>query len=341
MDRMMMPISVAMATYNGAAHVQEQLDSLAAQTVPPAELVVSDDGSSDATLEIIRRFQERASFPIRILDKPERLGFADNFLHAAAACRHELVAFCDQDDVWLPTKLEIGGRRIEADDSLLSMHTLTLTDAGLNPVGHWDQNIIGDRVWEPLRIDPYITGWGNTMVFRRELATLVARERRPRQPEASDRPLSHDTWIYALAAALGRVSHIEAPLILYRQHAGATFGAAHPSRWQRLTSRVRVPMTHMREQSLFHDRMATLFARLADEPDIGFEEPARLAAIRFQERRDYLRARIAAFDGGSLRARLAAYRRAQRLPVDHPVNRSTRLKDLAIGVSGMYRGVAG
>ena len=332
------PISVAMATYNGAAFLEEQIDSLVAQTTPPAELVVSDDGSSDATLDIIRHFAGRAPFPVRILYKNERLGFADNILHAAAACRHELVAFCDQDDVWLPTKLEIGRRRIEEDNSLLSMHPLTLTDVNLHPVGHWNQGITANRVLAPLEIDPYITGWGNTMLFRRELATLIARAHRPSQPEAPERPLSHDTWIYVLAVALGRVSHIEKSLILYRQHGAATFGVGRSSRWRRLATKASVPMAKMREQSLFHDRMAALFDELGHRPDGRLAEPARRAAIRFGERRDYLRNRMAAFEGSTLQTRLAAFKRARHLTVDHPAKRGTLIKDLVIGATGLYRG---
>lgn len=335
-----MRISVAMATYNGEMFLQEQIDSLVAQTLQPSELVVSDDGSSDATLEIVRAFQQRAPFDVRILDKSERLGFADNFLHAAAACRYELVAFCDQDDVWLPTKLETGYRRIDRDDSLLALHPLTMTDVHLTPISLWTQEISGDWLAEPLELNPYATGWGNTMLFRRELATLIARERRPRQPEHPERPLSHDTWIYVLAAALGRVSQIGAPLILYRQHSGAAMGAAHPTRRQRLAKMIGVPMARMREQAIFDDRMAALFRSFAETHVNAFADPARRAAARFIERRDFLRTRIATFEGKSLRSRFAAYRRLPQLPSDWPARRSARVKEFVLGVGGLSRWLA-
>jgi hypothetical protein len=335
-----MRISVAMATYNGETFIKEQLDSLIGQTLQPSELVVSDDGSSDATLEIIREFQQHAPFPVRILDKSERLGFADNFLHAAAACQHDLVAFCDQDDVWLPEKLEIGCRRIERDDSLLAIHPLTITDAQLNPTGLWTQEIPGDWLAEALELNPYATGWGNTMLFRRELVTLIARDRRPRQPEHPERPLSHDTWIYVLAAALGRVSQIGAPLILYRQHSDAVTGAAHPTLRQRLAKKIGVPMARMREQAIFDDRMAALFDTFAQAPANAFTDQARRAAIRFAERHDFLRTRIETFEGKSARSRLAAYRRLPHLPSDWPARRSTRLKEFVLGVAGMRRWLA-
>ncbi|RYF08878.1 MAG: glycosyltransferase family 2 protein, partial [Oxalobacteraceae bacterium] len=220
-----MKISVALATYNGSRYLREQLASLSGQTLLPDELVVSDDGSTDDTLEIVRAFAITAPFPVRILSKSTRLGFSDNFLHAAEACQHEVIALCDQDDVWLPTKLEIEAARLHADHSLIVLHTLTVTDELLKPTGlHWTQDIEKDEVYEPLQLDPYCVGWGNTMMFRRELVHLIDRQLRPRQPEFPDRPLSHDTWIYTLAAALGRVSHITRPLILYRQHGSNAAG---------------------------------------------------------------------------------------------------------------------
>ena len=148
-------VSVALATYNGAQYINAQLDSLASQTLLPAELIVSDDGSSDATLDIVRTFSLRAPFPVRIVDKKERLGFGDNFLFAVAQCQYDLIALCDQDDVWLPDKLRQGVWRLVADDSLMSLHRLILTDALLAPIDIWDQGITADRTYEPLELDPW------------------------------------------------------------------------------------------------------------------------------------------------------------------------------------------
>jgi glycosyltransferase involved in cell wall biosynthesis len=149
-----MPISVALATYNGARYLREQLESLVVQRVRPAELVVGDDGSNDDTPLILQAFAQTAPFPVRFMPKGERRGFADNFLGIAAACTHDLVAFCDQDDVWLPGKLEAGLARIEADRSLLALHRLTTTNEALQPTGLWTQGIEKDAVFEPLALDP-------------------------------------------------------------------------------------------------------------------------------------------------------------------------------------------
>ena len=92
-----------MATFNGDTYLSPQLQSLARQTLLPHELVVCDDGSTDRTLEIVRAFAADAPFPVRVHRNDEHLGFADNFLKAAVLCGGELIAFCDQDDVWQAT----------------------------------------------------------------------------------------------------------------------------------------------------------------------------------------------------------------------------------------------
>ena len=242
-------VSVALATFNGARYLPEQLDSLARQTVLPMELVVSDDGSTDDTLSVITRFAQTAPFPVRLLDKRERLGFADNFLNAAEHCTGEFVAFCDQDDVWLPHKIEVARDRLVTDGSLLTMHRLELVDAALDHIGVYDQGITGDRVYEPLGIDPYYTGSGNSMMFRRELLSASPRAGRPRQP-GEERQMGHDHWLYVLAAALGRVSHMHEPLVRYRQHGANWGGITVPSRVARLRRIVANPTEGCRQDPL-------------------------------------------------------------------------------------------
>src|SRR4051794_37441524 len=100
-------ISIAMATYNGDRYIREQLDSLARQNLLPFELVVTDDGSSDGTLDILKAFSERAPFPVRIFRNPTRLGYEENFLKAASLCNGDVISFCDQDDIWVDRKLEV------------------------------------------------------------------------------------------------------------------------------------------------------------------------------------------------------------------------------------------
>ncbi len=97
-------VSVGLCTYNGARFLAQQLESIAAQTHPVAVVHVSDDGSSDETLEIISRMSAR--LPLRLTRRPHRLGPARNFEATLAETSSDLVLLCDQDDVWHPRKVE-------------------------------------------------------------------------------------------------------------------------------------------------------------------------------------------------------------------------------------------
>jgi glycosyltransferase involved in cell wall biosynthesis len=333
-------ISVALATYNGSNFLRDQLESIAKQTVLPAELVVSDDGSDDGSLDVIRDFAASAPFAVRILPEHDRLRFADNFLNAALHCQHEIVAFSDQDDVWLPRKLETGLRRLTEDGSLLCLHTLTLTDEMLRPTGRFNQGIVADTIFEVLEIDPYMTGWGNTMMFRRELAGLIDRRKRPRHP-GSDRPLSHDTWIYSLAAALGRVSHIAEPLILYRQHGDNAAGFRKGTVADRFNEMRTVPMGAYRERMIFNAAMASLLEQVAQEAEGDLRLTARRAADVYTVREERVARRIELHQGKSVRQRLAAYRSLRGSVRNDPAALKRQhlagAKDLLLGVAALGR----
>ena len=99
-------ISVALCTYNGEQFLSRQLASIQQQTRTPDELVVCDDCSTDRTLEILQDFAASAAFPVRITQNDDNLGFVANFERAIQLCQGDLIALCDQDDIWYPTRLE-------------------------------------------------------------------------------------------------------------------------------------------------------------------------------------------------------------------------------------------
>lgn len=99
-------ISVAMATYEGGRFINDQLSSIAAQTVLPHEVVIFDDGSTDNTVDIVRGFASSAPFEVRFVVNERRLGITRNFESAIYACKGGIVFLCDQDDVWYPEKVE-------------------------------------------------------------------------------------------------------------------------------------------------------------------------------------------------------------------------------------------
>src|SRR3989339_465741 len=98
-------ISIVIATYNGASYLQEQLDSIAVQTLQPYEIIIQDDHSSDKTSAIIRH--NMLKLPIKFYENLENLGYIRNFESALAKAEGDYIALCDQDDIWVPQKLEL------------------------------------------------------------------------------------------------------------------------------------------------------------------------------------------------------------------------------------------
>lgn len=127
-------ISIAMATYNGEKYLQEQLDSFVTQTCQPDELVVCDDGSTDATLEILEVFRQHVSFTVRIYRNEINFGHIKNFEKALSFCTGDIIFLSDQDDVWFKNKIKTIKQIFTInDDIMVVINDAIITDSDLNP----------------------------------------------------------------------------------------------------------------------------------------------------------------------------------------------------------------
>jgi glycosyltransferase involved in cell wall biosynthesis len=214
-----------MCTFNGQRFLGAQLESIAAQTRPPDELVVCDDASSDGCEQIIREFAQRVTFPIRIVVNETSLGSTKNFEKAISLCSSKLVALTDQDDVWYPHKLI----RIEDEFRRSPKVVAVFSDADLidehsTPLGAslWDsvnfnrreqREFSRGRALDVLVKHPVVTG--AAMAFRMDLAPLMT-------PIAQG--YVHDHWISLLLATRGELRPIAEPLMQYRRHAAQQRG---------------------------------------------------------------------------------------------------------------------
>ncbi len=175
-------LSVCMATYNGGKFIRQQLDSLAKQTVLPDELVITDDNSTDDTLAIVADFAAGAPFPVHVEKNGKQLGYRANFMKAASLCKGDLISFCDQDDVWLPQKLEKCRAAFANEDVLLVYHNAMVVDENLHPKGLMDRLAAPQFLNPPQSLDPMWFGLGFTLVFRRNLLTFPICGRIPSTP---------------------------------------------------------------------------------------------------------------------------------------------------------------
>lgn len=201
--------------YQGAAFLDDQLNSFVAQDHARWRLVASDDGSTDGTSLILRRFaRHHGDRQIKIVNGP-RMGFARNFLSLLSHVPQsaEYVAFSDQDDVWHPQKLSravAALRHVPAmTPAMYCAGTLT-SDGSLAPIGRSKANDKAASFQNSL-IES-ISG-GNTILLNKLAVALLAR------CAAAADPVSHDLWVYQIITGCGgQVIHDRAPVLLYRQH---------------------------------------------------------------------------------------------------------------------------
>lgn len=202
-------ISVVIAAYNGAAYIKEQLDSIAAQTLQPTEIIVQDDCSSDETVAIVQTYLSR--LPITLSVNPENVGYIRNFESALAKAGGEYIVLCDQDDIWVPYKLErlmqaIGTKSLVYSNSYL-------IDSDGNPINKTLSDKLRNRFIEaatPLSFVYDNCVSAHAMIFHRSLMPLLF---------PFPRHLYFDAWIAACAASSGGIAYIDEALVGYRQHA--------------------------------------------------------------------------------------------------------------------------
>jgi len=220
--------SIAMCTYNGERHLPEQFASFAAQTRLPDELVVCDDGSTDATPQITRNFAGSAPFSVSLYTNEQNLGPTKNFERAIGLCTGDFIALSDHDDVWQSQKLA----ELEAEFDRAPHIGLIFTDAEIidessRPTGQtlWGKLPLRQAERERLRSDRAVGELlqgsmvtGATMAFRARFKELVL-------PIPDYLPIIHDGWIALLVAAVSEVLPLPAALIKYRQHRGQQVGA--------------------------------------------------------------------------------------------------------------------
>ncbi len=200
-------ISVCIATHNGEKFIKEQLDSIIPQLSEDDEIIISDDGSTDSTLGIIESFRDNRIkvFNFRQPSKEKRahIYVMRNFENAIKHSSGDIIFLSDQDDKWLPQKVEICKRELEGYS--LVVHNLRIANEDLVDQGY---NIFDNDFHFKNYLQLQVTYYGCSMAFRRDVLSYVL--------PFPKKLLVHDFWIGLLAELIGSVKYINTPLILYR-----------------------------------------------------------------------------------------------------------------------------
>ena len=183
-------VSVAMATYDGERYLPEMLESLAAQTRPPDELVIRDDASEDGTVGILHAFARRVPFRVEVIAGGPRLGYAQNFVAASRACSGGVIFFADQDDSWRPPKLATVSQHARRNTPRAFFHDFSLQAADGSVLAPSYYGLLAERGFPPAAAlkgcsiavtRAFIDTWGWP------------------SPES---PVSHDFWVALLVAGV-------------------------------------------------------------------------------------------------------------------------------------------
>lgn len=224
-------VAVLLASYNGERYIREQLESLLKQTYPHVSIYVHDDGSTDGTVSIVEELEGTSGGKIRLLayENPYK-GSCGNFFsliqYAKEHLNEQYFMFSDQDDVWLPDKIEKELRKlIQMEEggtgASLVYCNQQIVDAALEPLENAEEPFVtthrGKIKWEELVFRNVAPGC--TIIFNRLLLDLISRA-----PSPAVIPM-HDWWAMLTAFCYGQVGYIDDKLMLYRQHEANQIGS--------------------------------------------------------------------------------------------------------------------
>lgn len=202
-------VSVCMATYNGQDYVAEQIASILEQLSSNDELIVVDDASKDATIEVVRRITDSR---IVLLPSRENLGYVASFEKGIAASKGAYIMLADQDDVWLPGRVDKLIESLQTKAFAASNFTvfggpankLQKVQLKASDSGRWLSNLV--TTWIGIR--PY---YGCTMAFRADAKRLIL-------PFPTFLTETHDQWIAIVANINRQMAHVESATVARRLH---------------------------------------------------------------------------------------------------------------------------
>lgn len=243
-------IDILLSTYNGEKYLREQLESISSQTYPHFRLLAKDDGSKDKTVSILQEYARKEPRLIWLSSLKEGQGAAKSFWSLLKASSASYVMFADQDDLWLPTKIEDTLHKMQLEESKTPGPVLIHTDMQVIEENRKERS---PSFFRYAGIDPEITSifyrnlvqngvTGCTMMINKELVDKL--------PYSAPFMVMHDWWITLAASAFGQVAFLNKPTLLYRQHGLNAVGAKKLSLFAYIRRGVRLKNDLRREQAL-------------------------------------------------------------------------------------------
>ncbi len=199
--------SVCLATYNGEKFIKQQLESVLKQINSEDEVIVSDDGSTDGTIDIVKSFNDKR---IKIVTNSGQKGPSHNFENSIKSSSGEIIFLCDQDDVWLPSKYNRMVEIMAKNNCQLILSNCYVTDSNLN--------LSNKTFFDIYNVNK---NWLKNFHKNSFLGCCLCLDRRLLKkalPFPKSKYLLHDYWIGMVAISFYNVKILDEPLMLYRRH---------------------------------------------------------------------------------------------------------------------------
>lgn len=219
-------VDILLASFNGEKFIREQLDSLLEQTYKDFRIIIRDDGSNDATVNIIESYFEKYPEKIMLIKDKNNCGSAtSNFIELTKYAESDYVMYCDQDDIWFPNKIEVTlmkmldvEKKYNEKKPILIYSSYIIVNQKLDRM-----NMINTQVYKHkialnnLLVQNCVTGC--LMMINKPLYSMVG--------EYHKDILMHDWWIALIASSVGEIVHMPEELMYYRQHENNVVGVVN------------------------------------------------------------------------------------------------------------------
>lgn len=218
-------IAILLSTYNGERFLEEQIESIIKQSNQQWTLYIRDDGSTDKTLDILERYQADDRIQWINEDKPKNLRVIGSFLNLLESAEADYYMFCDQDDVWLPDKVQVTLDKMVALESINDQQPV-LVHTDLRIVDQ-DLKIMSDSMIKTQNLDP-LPNFGRLLVQNSVTGcTMMINQNLKKLCVGLDfaKIRMHDWWFALVASAFGTIGYVPKSTILYRQHGDNEVGA--------------------------------------------------------------------------------------------------------------------
>lgn len=221
-------IEILLSTYNGEKYIKYQIESILNQSCTNFSIIIRDDGSNDKTIEILEYYELMHKDKIKIVrDNLGNLGPGRSFMELLNHSKGEYIMFCDQDDIWLPNKIELTFKKMKELEMIYGKETPILVFTDLKVVED-SLNIISHSFWNYQKIDPNLSKkWKMLLAFNVVTGCTLMINRRAKDvvlpyklPE-----MIHDHWVGVNISKHGVIDYIPIPTVLYRQHRDNVIGA--------------------------------------------------------------------------------------------------------------------